>query len=66
MMAPSESAGKLKKMILKAIDDHCITRAEMEAIMAVAEEDGHIDRHEQALLDQLLEMVENRAVKIVP
>jgi CBS domain containing-hemolysin-like protein len=53
-------------MIQKAIDDHCITSEEMDSIMEIATEDGHIDRHEQALLDQLLEMIENRVVKIVP
>jgi CBS domain containing-hemolysin-like protein len=66
MMVISESAGRLKKMIQKAIDDHCITSEEMDSIMEIATEDGHIDRHEQALLDQLLEMIENRVVKIVP
>jgi tellurite resistance protein len=65
-MPISESAGRLKLMIEKAIEDHRISRSEMESILAIAEEDGHIDRHEQALLDQLQEMIENKTVRIVP
>ena len=65
-MPLSESATRLKKKIEKAIDDHQITRDELDAIMAIATEDSHIDRHEQALLDQLQEMIENKVVKIVP
>jgi hypothetical protein len=53
-------------MIEKAIHDHNITRAEMDAIMAIATEDAHIDRHEQALLHQLQEMIENKTVKVIP
>lgn len=65
-MRASESAGRLKEMIEKAIDDALITRAEMDAIMHTANEDGHIDRHEQALLEQLQDMIENKAIKIIP
>lgn len=64
-MRYSESAGKLRTMIEKAIDDHKITRAEMDAILNIASEDGHIDPHEQALLNQLQEMIENKTVKFV-
>jgi hypothetical protein len=61
----SESAKRLKVMIEKAIADHRITRDEMDAILAIATEDSHIDPHEQALLNQLQEMIENKVVKIV-
>jgi hypothetical protein len=61
----SESARRLKELIIKAIDDHKITRDEMDAILAIATEDSHIDPHEQALLNQLQEMIENKVVKIV-
>ena len=64
-MKYSESAGRLRKMIEKAIDDHKITRAEMDTILHIASEDGHIDSHEQALLNQLQEMIENKTVKFV-
>ena len=64
-MRYSESAGRLRTMIEKAIDDHKITRAEMDTILNIASEDGHIDPHEQALLNQLQEMIENRTVKFV-
>jgi len=65
-MPYSESAARLKAMIEKAIEDHRITRAEMDTIMAIATEDSHIDRHEQALLHQLQEMIENKVVRIIP
>jgi len=64
-MRYSESAGRLRTMIEKAIDDHKITRAEMDSILNIASEDGHIDPHEQALLNQLQEMIENKTVKFV-
>ena len=53
-------------MIERAIDDHTVTRAEMDRIMAVATEDSHVDQHEQALLDQLQDMIENGTVKVIP
>ena len=64
-MGYSESAGRLKKMIENAIDDQKITRAEMDSILNIVTEDGHIDPQEQALLNQLQEMIENRTVKYV-
>ena len=65
-MRYSESAGRLKVKIEKAIEDHRITRTEMEIIMAIATEDSYIDPQEQALLNQLQEMIENKSVKIIP
>jgi hypothetical protein len=65
-MALSESAARLKIMIEKAIDDHKITRAEMDRIMMIATEDNYIDPQEQALLNQLQDMIENKSVKIIP
>ena len=50
-------------MIEKAIEDQKITRAEMDAILHIATEDGHIDPHEQALLNQLQDMIENKTVR---
>lgn len=65
-MVSSNSANKLREMIEKAIEDHLITRAEYDSIMHIALEDGHIDKQEQALLNQLQEMIEDRSVKIIP
>ena len=65
-MPISESAGRLKKMIEKAIEDHQISRAEMDQILAIATEDSHIDRHEQSLLDELQEMIETKVIKVIP
>jgi len=64
-MKISESAHQLKKMIEKAIEDHQLTRDEYDLILHIANEDGHIDKHEQLLLDQLQEMIENKMVQIV-
>ena len=65
-MVYSESAGRLKEKIEKAIEDHVITRYEMDAIISIAGEDGHIDSQEQALLNQLQDLIENKSVKIIP
>ena len=64
-MAISESAARLKVMIEKAIEDHQITRAELDQILNIASEDSHIDRHEQVLLDELQDMIESKVVKII-
>nr|WP_321358260.1 hypothetical protein [uncultured Draconibacterium sp.] len=61
----SESSIRLKAMIEKAIEDHKITRDEYDKILNIAAEDGFIDRHEQALLSQLQQMIEDRLVKFV-
>ncbi len=61
----SESAIRLREMIEKAIEDHKITRDEYDKILHIATEDGYIDKHEQALLSQLQQMIEDRVVKFV-
>ncbi|MBN2349026.1 MAG: hypothetical protein JXJ22_09325 [Bacteroidales bacterium] len=60
-----ESAQRLKEMIIKAIDDHKITREEYDKIIHIATEDGVIDSHERVLLEQLQDMIENKTVKFV-
>ena len=64
-MPLSESAAKLRDMINKAIDDEKITRAEMNNIIALANEDGHIDSQERALLNQLQTMIEEKVVRYI-
>ena len=61
----SESAIRLREMIEKAIEDHKITREEYDKIIYIATEDGVIDRHEKALLSELQQMIEDKAVKFV-
>ncbi len=61
----SDSAIRLREMIEKAIEDHKITRDEYDKIINIASEDGIIDRHEHALLSELQQMIEDRAVKFV-
>ena len=64
-MKPSKSAEKLHAMIDKAIADHILTRDEYDEILHLATEDGMVDRQEQALLEQLQEMIDNKMVKVV-
>ena len=61
----SDSSIRLKEMIEKAIEDHVITREEYDMIINIAAEDGHIDQHEQALLSELQQMIEDKVVKFV-
>ena len=65
MLKPSKSANKLAKMIKKAMDDSQVTTAEYEKIMAIADEDGILDRQEKRLLSELQEMLSNGTVKRV-
>ena len=61
----SDSSIRLREMIEKAIEDHVITREEYDKIIHIATEDGVIDRHEQALLSQLQQMIEEKEVRFV-
>lgn len=65
-MVYSESAGRLRTLIEKAIEDHKISRAEMDQIIFSATSDGHVDAQEQSLLNMLQQMIENKEVKIIP
>ena len=65
-METSKSAEKLMVLIKKAIDDHQITWAEYEEIMALAHEDGILDNQERRLLSELQELIANRSIKRVP
>jgi uncharacterized membrane protein YebE (DUF533 family) len=64
-MKSSESARRLAAAIDKAIEDEQITTTEYEEIMRIANEDGHIDQEERALLAQLQEMIADKTVKRV-
>lgn len=65
-MKLSRSADKLRAMIEKAIQDQIITRDEYDLILHLATKDGYIDKQEEALLEQLQEMIENKLVKFGP
>ena len=65
-MKVSDSAHQLKDMIIKAIEDHKITREEYDQIIFLATEDGHIDPHERVLLEQLQELISNKSVIFSP
>jgi predicted house-cleaning noncanonical NTP pyrophosphatase (MazG superfamily) len=61
----SESSLEMREMIEKAIEDHIITRDEYDKIIHIATKDGYLDRHEQALLRELQQMIEDKVVKFV-
>jgi hypothetical protein len=61
-MKLTKSGLELKEVIEKAIKDHIITNSEYEEIMKVANKDGMVDDHEQRLLSQLQELLENGTV----
>ena len=65
MLESSEPGIKLRAMIKSAIHDEKITPDEREQIMMLADEDGIIDRQEQALLAELQDMIQNGTVKMV-
>jgi len=62
---PSGSAQKLAEMINKAIRDCEITGTEYNDIMKIANEDQHIDKQEQSLLNQLQSLMANGTIKRV-
>jgi len=64
-MKPSKSATNLKELINGAIQDLEITPEEYHQIMDYANEDGHLDKEEQALLTQFHAMLSNGTIKRV-
>lgn len=64
-MQSGESGAKIGEMIKKAIRDLEVTDTELDQIMAVANEDGHVDSQERALLSQLHAMMANGTIKKV-
>jgi hypothetical protein len=65
MEKPSKSAAGLKELINHAISDLEITPSEFQQIMDYANEDGHLDKEEKALLAQFHAMLNNGTLKRV-
>ncbi len=65
-MNASKSSIEMRKLIDKAIENHEITRREYDLILHKASEDSVIDPHEQALLSQLNDMIEDKSIKMKP
>ncbi len=57
---------ELRIAIENAIEDHELSRAEYDEIIRIATQDNIIDKQEQALLSQLLDMIASNEVKLVP
>ena len=53
----------LRDVIEKAMQDHEITNSEYDEIMKVADKDGMVDDHEQQLLRQLQDLLQNGTIK---
>jgi len=60
----SESAIRMRELIVKAIDSHTITRKEYEEIIDISLEDSVIDRDEKAMLSQLQDLIQDKTIKI--
>ena len=65
MKKPSKSASNLKELINHAIQDLEVTPDEYNKIMDCANEDGHIDKEEKALLSHFQQMLSNGTIKRV-
>jgi uncharacterized protein YutE (UPF0331/DUF86 family) len=61
-MIVTKKGQKLVDVIKKAIEDSVITITEYEEIMSVASEDGILDKHEEALLKQLNDLIANKTI----
>lgn len=62
-MKVSESAVRLRARVEKAIKDEVITREEYDSIMHIASEDGHIDKHEEAILAEFHRLIDDKDIK---
>lgn len=65
MKEPSKSAANLKQLINAAMSDLEITPEEYDKILHAANEDGHLDKEEEALLSQFHAMINNGTIKRV-
>ena len=65
MKKPSKSATALKQLIHHAIQDLEVTPEEYREILACAEDDGHLDDEERALLSQFHELLSNGTIQRV-
>lgn len=65
MEKPSKTAAELKALINHAVSDLEITPQEYQRIMDHAQDDGHLDKEEKALLAQFHEMINNGTIKRV-
>lgn len=63
MKKPSDSAARMSEMIKKAMEDGKLTTKEHNQILAIADEDLHLDSQEKRLLAELQEMLSNGTIK---
>lgn len=60
----SKGALQMRKLITEAIDKQYITRLEYDTIISIPMEDNYVDRHEQAMLTQLSDLIYDKIVVI--
>jgi hypothetical protein len=65
-MLLSMSARRIADKIKEALEQQVITSSQYEAILNIANEDGHIDRHEMAVLSQLHRIIVDGSLRRVP
>lgn len=65
-MQSGDAGIKLAEMIKKAIDDGELTNSEYNKILALADQDFHLDSQEKQLLRELQGLLANQTVKRVP
>jgi len=63
-MLVTKKGQNLADVIRKAIEDSVITITEYEEIMSVASQDGILDKHEEALLRQLNDLIANKTITL--
>ncbi len=61
----TKSGKQLEEVIKKAIDDHVIKNSEYEEIIELIHADGIIDAHERVLMQELNDLISEKAVKRV-
>jgi uncharacterized membrane protein YebE (DUF533 family) len=62
----TKSGKNLEEIIRKAVEDQEIRNSEYEEIIEAAHADGAIDTHERVLLQELNELISEKAVRRIP
>jgi len=66
MKASGDSGKRISDIIKHAIEDGVITTSEYEKILAIADEDHHIDAQERSQLQELQELLANKTIRRIP
>lgn len=61
----SDSSQKMRKILVRAIQEHEITRDDYDRFLTITSADGHFDTQERVLLGNLNDLIYDRTIKIV-